>query len=187
MVDGNISNSFSVTTGVLQGDVLAPYIFIILVDYLLLRSSECDSGVVTCPRKSRSYPAKILNDLDFADDIALLESSIPRAQSQLTRTANAAADLGLIISAPKTEYMVFNCYSQPPLEVYGNAINHATNFKYLGSMMASSSGDFKRRKGLVWTAFWKLENVCGDLHQSKAVQYNQCYCPCVWLRVLGPL
>ena len=94
MVDGSISKPFSVTTGVLQGDVLAPFLFIILVDYLLLRFTDGDSGVLTCPRKSSRYPAKV-NDLDFADDIALLESSISCAQSQLTRTANAAADLRL--------------------------------------------------------------------------------------------
>ena len=102
MVDGSLSASFNVTTGVLQGDVLAPFLFIILVDYLLGKASEPDTGVMTCPRQSSRYPAKILNDLDFADDIALLESSITRAQSQLTRTADAAADLGLVISAPKT-------------------------------------------------------------------------------------
>ena len=51
MVDGSISKPFCVTTVVLQGDVLAPFIFIILVDYLLLRSSDGDSGVLTCPRK----------------------------------------------------------------------------------------------------------------------------------------
>ena len=157
MVDGGISEPFDVTTGVLQGDVLAPFFFIILVDYLLDKASGPDSGVVTCPRQSRRYPAKVLNDLDFADDIALLESSMPRAQSQLTRTADVAADLGLIISTPKTEYMTINCQPQPPLQVYGNPINYVTNFRYWGSMMGYSASDLKRWKALAWTAFWKLE------------------------------
>jgi hypothetical protein len=43
----------------------------------------------------------MLNDLDFADDIALLESSYLWAQAQRARTATAAADLGLVITAPK--------------------------------------------------------------------------------------
>ena len=34
MVDGNISEPFQVTTGVLQGDVLAPFLFIVLIDYI---------------------------------------------------------------------------------------------------------------------------------------------------------
>ena len=162
IVDGSISDPFDVTTGVLQGDVLAPFLFIILVDYLLGKASGSDSRVVTYPRQSRRYPAKMLNDLDFADDIArLLESSMSRAQSQLTRTADAAADLGLVISAHKTEFMTINCHPQPQLymEVYGTSINHMTDFKYLGSMMASSASNLKRRKALAWTAFWKLERL----------------------------
>ena len=71
IVNGSISDPFDVTTGVLQGDVLAPFLFIILVDYILGKASGPDSGVVAVPRQSRRYPAKMLNDLDFADDIAL--------------------------------------------------------------------------------------------------------------------
>jgi hypothetical protein len=85
-----------------------------LYPYLMKKATEdTDAGIVTHPRPSRRYPAKILNDLDFADDIALLESSIPNAQAQLTRTAE---DLGLFISVPKTEFMTINCNPQPPLE-----------------------------------------------------------------------
>ena len=80
---------------------------------LILMVLYTESGVVTHPRRSRRYPAISLNDLDFADDIALLESSISSAQDQLTRTAAAAECLGLIISIPKTEYMTINCNPQP--------------------------------------------------------------------------
>ena len=159
MVDGSVSEPFDATTGVLQGDVLAPFPFIIFVDYLLGKASGPDCGVVTCPRRSRRYPAKMLNDLDFADDIALLESSMSRAQFQLTRTADAAAELGLVISAPKTEFTTIHCHLHPTLQVYGTPINHVTDFKYLGSMMAFSASDLKRRKALAWTAFWKLERL----------------------------
>lgn len=101
MVYGSISRPFCVSTEVLQGDVLALLLFIILVDYLLLRSSDGDSGVLTCPRKSRRYPAKVLNDLDFADEIALLEASISSAQSQLTRTSLLQLTLELSSVRPR--------------------------------------------------------------------------------------
>jgi hypothetical protein len=77
---------------------------IIVLDYCLRSvtegrleksSSGADAGIITYPRRSRMYLARMLNDLDFADDIALLESSLPRAQAQLTRIATAAADLEL--------------------------------------------------------------------------------------------
>jgi hypothetical protein len=41
-----------------------------LVDFLLKKATsdpDLDSGVVTHPRRSRRYPAQVLNDLDFAD------------------------------------------------------------------------------------------------------------------------
>ena len=138
MVDGGLSDPFDITTGVLQGDVPAPFLFVVVVDHLLKKAtSQLDSRVVIHPRRSRRHPAKSLNDLDFADDIALLESSISRAQAQLTKIAEAAADLGLVISEPKTEYMTVNCNPQPVLQVYGDPINHVSDFRFLGSMVAS--------------------------------------------------
>ena len=166
MVDGGLSDPFDVTTGVLQGDVLTPFLFVVLVDYLLKKVTwQLDSGAVNHPRRSRRHPAKPLNDLDFADDIALLESSISQAHAQLTKTAEAA-DLGLVISAPKTEYMTVNCNPQPALKVYGDPINHVSDFRYLGSMVASGSSDLIRQKSLAWCAFWKLEQLWKSPHIS---------------------
>lgn len=58
-----------------------------------------DSDVVTQPCQSSRYPTKCINDQDFANNIPLLQSSIPRGQEQLTR------NLDFIISVPKTEFM----------------------------------------------------------------------------------
>ena len=186
MVDGGLSDPFDVTTGVLQGDVLAPFLFVVLVDYLLKKAtSQLDSGVVTHPRRSRRHPAKSLNDLDFADDIALLESSISRAQAQLTKTAEAAADLGLVISAPKTEYMTVNCNPQPALQVYGDPINHVSDFRYLGSMVASGSSDLKRQKSLAWCAFWKLEQLWKSPHISITTKVKLFNTTCVTILLYG--
>ena len=48
-------------------------------------TSQLDSGVVAHPCYFRKHPAKLLNDLDFADDVALLGSSVSQAQVQLTK------------------------------------------------------------------------------------------------------
>ena len=71
-------------------------------------------------------------------------------------TVEAAKDLGLIFSGSKTEYMTANRHPQPSLHVYGEPINHVTDFKYLGSKMAPAASDFKRLKVLAWSAFWML-------------------------------
>ena len=134
MVDGTISESFLVTTGVLQGDVLAPFLFIMLMDYLMRKATEnIKSGIVTHPRRSRRHPAISLNDLDFADEIALLESSMANPQAQLSRIAAAADDLGFVISVSKT---VHDCQLQPSTTTggLGQPIKHVPNFRYLGSI-----------------------------------------------------
>ena len=88
--------------------------------------------------------------------------------NSFTRTADAAANLGLIISAPKTEYMTINCYPQPPLQLYGNNnnINHVSDFRYLGSMMATSTSDLKGEKDWLGQLFGNY-NACGDVLTSQ--------------------
>ena len=50
---------FEITTGVLQGDTLAPFLFIICLDYILKTSldNNRELGFTVTERKSRRYPA----------------------------------------------------------------------------------------------------------------------------------
>ena len=50
-------------------------------------------------------PATSINDLDFADDIALLENSLEQSQLQLQYTSNRAKEVGLEVNLKKTEAM----------------------------------------------------------------------------------
>ena len=117
-------------------------------------------------RRSSRVPAKHINDLDFADDIVLLENTIKLANEQLERLRVEAAKVGLVINENKTEVMTFNCdhSSMRPgkkREVYlkGNELKRVEDFKYLGSMMKSSTIDFECRRGLAWTAFKSLTRI----------------------------
>ena len=160
MVNGMLSNRFEITTGVLQRDVLAPYLFVIVIDHVLVTATtQCQSGLVTHPRQSRRHPATVLNDLDFADDICPFECSTCSAQAQINSTASAAAQVGLKISVPKTEYMMYNIPSPGNLQADGEDIKQVSNFCYLGSLVADSKQDFRRRKGVAWSAFWKMEKL----------------------------
>ena len=103
----------------------------------------------------------------------------------LTKTAAAAANLGLVISAPKTKYMTVNCNPQPALQVYGDSINHVSDFRYLGSMVASGSSDLKRRKSLAWCAFWKLEQLWKSPHIPIATKLKLFNTTCVTILLYG--
>ena len=74
--DGETS-SFNITASILQGDTLAPFLFILVVDYIMRLSADTISEKVLeyQPRKSTRHPALHVTDADFADDIALLAGS----------------------------------------------------------------------------------------------------------------
>ena len=78
------SKEFEITTGVLQGDTLAPFLFIICIDYVLKRAEQQlpKAGFTTQPRKSSREPEGKLFDFDFTDDIALLSDTFGNAQAQ---------------------------------------------------------------------------------------------------------
>lgn len=69
------------------------------------------------------HQAKFVNDIDYAGEICLLESSIERAQVQLSLTAEPAASMGLLINTSKTEYMSLNCPGNQKLKVRSEALN----------------------------------------------------------------
>lgn len=77
-----------ILVGVLPGDTLAPFLFILVMDFVVMRKEMIDSyGVKICNQTGttrRGTPEKYLTDLDFADDIVLLSSTIKGAQTLLT-------------------------------------------------------------------------------------------------------
>ena len=70
--DGN-SDYFDIVAGVLQGDTLVPYLFIICLDYVLriYIDKMKDVGFKLTKERSRRYLVHTITDADYADDIAL--------------------------------------------------------------------------------------------------------------------
>ena len=66
-VDGDKSSWLQVITGVRQGCILSPLLFAITIDWVLRRSRERSAGGITWTGDVH------LCDLDFADDIALID------------------------------------------------------------------------------------------------------------------
>ena len=72
-----MADFFAITSGILQGDTMAPLLFIIVLVYVLRTSVDSLNykGLEVEPRKSSRYPSKHVNDVDFADDLALMADS----------------------------------------------------------------------------------------------------------------
>ena len=93
-----------------KGDTLAPYLFIICLDYVLRTSIDKirENGFELTKKRSRRYPAKTITDTDYADDIAILANTPDQAETLLHSLERAAAGIGLYVNAHKTEYMCYN-------------------------------------------------------------------------------
>ena len=98
--DGD-TDYFDIVAGVPQGDTLAPYLFIICLDYVLRTSIDKikENGCVLTKKWSRMYPAKTITDADYADHIAILANTTNQAKALLHSLEQAAADTGLHVNA----------------------------------------------------------------------------------------
>ena len=100
--DGN-TNFFPFVAGVLQGDTLAPYLFIIILDYVMRIAMAKDDnfGITLHQQRGRHYPAVCLTDADFAGDIALLSDTMNEAQVLQNAVKSATQSVGLVMNAGK--------------------------------------------------------------------------------------
>ena len=142
--DGD-SEYFDIVAGVLQGDTLAPYLFIICLDYVLRTSIDKikENGFELTKKRSRRYPATTITDADYADDIAILANTPDQAETLLHSLERAAASIGLHVNAHKTEYM---CYNQTGdiSTLEGTPLKLVDKFTYLGSSVESTEKDKKK-------------------------------------------
>jgi hypothetical protein len=177
LVNGKSSDPFNITTGVLQGDVLAPFLFVIVIDYVM-SNSESDFGfeyLESEGTRSRRVPSRKLGDLGFADDIALLENKISTSNRQLETVARNAKQVGLHINTEKTEYMTLNQpkeEQEQQLMLDNTELKRVNDFKYLGANLACAHTDLRARKGQAWGAFWKLKNIWYAKHLEPKLKIN---------------
>ena len=163
---------FDIVAGVLQGDTLAPYLFIICQDYVLRTSIDKirENGFELTKKRSRRYPAKTITDADYADDKVVLANTPNQVETLLHSLERAAAGIGLHVNAHKTEYM---CYNQRGdiTTLDGASLKLVDKFTYLGSRVSSTEKDIDTRLTKAWTAIdwlsiiWKSDLI-GKMKRS---------------------
>ena len=100
--DGD-TEMFDIIAGVLQRDTLAPFLFIICLDYVLRTSIDNmkDLGLTLRQTRSRRYPTETITDADYADDLALFADTIEEATKLLHSLEEAAGEVGLYVNAKR--------------------------------------------------------------------------------------
>ena len=82
----------------------------------------------------------LLEDLNFADDIALLAHTHEHMQEKTKRLSEVAKTIGLSISETKTEVMTLNVTNSTPIKVLDKDLPTIDRFTYLGSIIRSDGG-----------------------------------------------
>ena len=148
-------------SGVLQGDTLAPYLFIITLDYALrLATSDHEGlGLTIAKRRSSRQPAKYMTDADYADDIVLMSDTLQDAQTLFHRVEEAALDVGLSINTKNTKPILIGQEDQHLYTLDGNTIETVEDFQYLGVWIVDSKKEVRTRKAKAWSAMLNLNSI----------------------------
>ena len=95
-VDGELTNWFKTFVGILQGCILSPLLFNILLEVVMvLATTDVEFGALISRHR-------IIN-LRFADDIGVLAESEPDLQSLVTSVGITTSRFGLRVSSAKTK------------------------------------------------------------------------------------
>ena len=100
-----------------------------------------------------------LDDLDFADDLALLSSRWSQAQDKLSRLSLFGGKVGLKINIDKTKVLRYNPGRLDPLTIRERNVEDIESFVYLGAKVdkqCGAAGDIRARIGKARAAFKNL-------------------------------
>nr|KAG5685192.1 hypothetical protein BaRGS_011091 [Batillaria attramentaria] len=153
---GQLSESFEVKTGVRQGCLLSPFLFLLVIDWIMKTTTAGRKNGIQWTLWTQ------LDDLDFADDLALLSHSHSQMQDKTTCLEATSAGTGLKINRKKTKLMKINTTANTPVTVGGEPIREVESFVYLGSVVDGQGGtdrDVTARIGKARAAMVMLKNV----------------------------
>ena len=142
---GQLSESFEVKTGVRQGCLLSPFLFLLVIDWIMKTTTTGRNNWI------QWTPWTQLDDLNSADDLALLSHNHWQMQDKTTCLETISAGTGLKISKKKTELMKINTTANTPVTVDGEPIREMHSFIYLGSAVDRRGARTEMSQpGLAW-------------------------------------
>ena len=152
--DGDI-DFFQIVAGVLLGNTIAPYLFIICLVYVLQTSIDLmkENGFILEKASSRRYPAQTITDADYVVDIALLTNTPAQAESLLHSLEKASGGISLHVNADKTKCMSFNQNQKGDISTLkGDSLKLVDKFTYLRSSASSTENDINTWLAKAWSA-----------------------------------
>lgn len=154
---GCAQETFKMLTGVKQGCLLSPFLSLLCINWIMKQTIHNKKTGIQWSLTEH------LEDLKFADDIALLSHTNQKIQEK-----SKLLELGLKINGPKNMTYKINNKSMNPITAGGQALEEVDQFTYLGSVIVVDGGtgeDMKTRIGKARATFnilnkiWKSKNI----------------------------
>ena len=169
------SKSFHVTSGVRQGGILSPRLYIVYVDDLIciLRKSGIGCHIVDL------FVAAIM----YADDLALLAPTRSALQQLLDICHTYGAEWCITYNPEKTAVMLFGQETEcQPLILNGTPIRFTSKCKYLGiTVVKDNRGKFSSSVDTCLSGFYRNSNTILNVlnRPSEQISMHLLYSICV--------
>ena len=150
------SQWFDVKSRVKQGCVMSGLLFLIVMDWIMTKTVENDNNGI------RWNFTTVIEDIDFADDLALLSSMKTHIQKKVDCLNKHSKAIGMKTSIKKTKLMRYNAKDQTPISIDGKDVEDVDSFTYLGAIVNKTGGaeqDITARVGKTRSSFNKLTKV----------------------------
>ena len=156
MDEGETSEWFDMKTGVKQGCNMSGLLFLIAMDWIMRRSMKNGKTGIRWNFHNK------LDDLDFADDVALLSSTKQHIKMKTTKLVEESERLGLKVNVGKTKVLRINARNEGKIYIKGEEIEDVTSFIYLGAAVTPEGGgmgDMKNRLSKARNTFTRLKKI----------------------------
>ena len=156
IIGSKASEPFPVKSGIRQGCIPSPMLFLITIDWVMRQTTSDKARGIQWTLFSH------LEDLDFAHDLALLSSRSDHLQVKTDRLDKFSSQTGLNINTMKTKVMSINSVNRTPITVKNKVLDPVEDFTYLGSLIRKDNGarkDIQSRLGKARGAFARLQPI----------------------------
>jgi len=165
---GTIAEWFKVMTGVRQGCILSPALFALAIDWVVRTTlNGLDVGL-------QWTDGNRLSDLDYADDIVLLETSHGRMQQVTEIVETAGKKIGLLTNGKKCKTLVSDSWEDSrEIRIRSTEVENVDDFCYLGSWLSTNGNCDKNcqtRIGKASSVFGRLQDVWRNKHLKVKVR-----------------
>ena len=127
------------------------FLFLLVIDWIMRKTTRRKRGI--------QWGLDTMEDLDFADDLALLSTSRRNLQQKTHQLEVHAKRTGLHTNTAKTKVMKIKTGDNQPIVI---GIGDVDSFTYLGSVMDADKGstaDISARLKKARAAYYKLRKV----------------------------